>query len=69
MLVVVCGDDETRHRGVEVAFRQEGQVTVWVPSGGRVFWLPESGDDDSPDEPWETRLREFDPWSHTWVKS
>jgi hypothetical protein len=68
-LVVVCGDNETRHRGVEVDFHPDGQVAVWVPIGGRVFWLPNWGAGDSPDEPWESRLREFDPLSNTWVTS
>jgi hypothetical protein len=64
-LVVVYGDDDTRHRGVEVALLEGGAAAVWVPASGRVFWLPELADVDEPNEPWETRLREFDHKSGT----
>ncbi len=64
-LVVVCGENATRHRGVEVGAHADGVASVWIPTGARVFWLPDSRDDDDPGQPWESRLREIE--QGTWV--
>src|SRR3954471_12735752 len=59
-LIVVCGDNDTRHRGVEVSLVGGVSASVWVPTGARVFWLPEIRAGDRLDEPLETRLVEID---------
>jgi hypothetical protein len=66
-LVVLLGDDVTRHRGVDVSVEEGGLTVVWVPQGGRSFWLPDLVEGQSADEPWELRLREFDHESGTRV--
>lgn len=68
-IVVLFGGGDTRHRGVEVELTEDGRASVWVPSGGRVFWLPGLVHGQSLHEPWETRLREFDYESGTWAAS
>jgi hypothetical protein len=58
-LIIVCGVNPTRHRGVEVSLHDD-VASVWVPTGARTFWLPAIGEGDNRDEPWEGRLQVFD---------
>jgi hypothetical protein len=59
-IVVTFGNDQSRHRGVEVDAHEDSHVSVWIPTDGRVFWCPQGG---SPNVPWENRLIEFDYYS------
>jgi hypothetical protein len=56
-IVIVYGNNDTRHRGVEIDLQADGNANIWVPTGGRVFWRPELSPEDLPDGPWETRLQ------------
>lgn len=59
-LIVLFGNDDTRHRGVQIRLVESGLAIVWVPPRGRAFWLPDLVGGQSAHAPWEGRLREFD---------
>ena len=56
-VLVVFGDGETRHRGVEVYFVDGGLVSIWMPTGSEAYWLADVSRDTAP---WETHLVSLD---------
>ena len=58
-MVIAYGGTATRHRGTEISAHEDGGVSLWVPAGGTVYWLPDA-DVTQASTPWESRLREWD---------
>lgn len=55
-VVVLLSDDPTKDRSVEVDFKDDGLVVLWLPDYCRVFWCPK----DRPEGSWVSRLQEIE---------
>lgn len=62
-VVIQFSGADHRHRGLEVDFWPDGKgVSLWLPEGARIYWRPNAVPEQS-NTPWETRLRELDPFT------
>jgi hypothetical protein len=66
-VVIAFGEGRDRHRGLQVDVWKDGKgVSLWLPDAARVFWSPEARVDER-NLPWETRLRELDATTGTFL--